>query len=88
MFLNISKWLKSLSQTINSAKANQSAYSKQSDCIAIVDTVISLKRRGRVRFQGSSWPASCEHNFTFNPGERVRVIGRSNITLIVDSLPQ
>ena len=87
MLLNISEWLKGYRPTKNSTQAIHNPHFNKLDGIAIVNTAIHPKERGRVHFQASFWPAVCESNVTFTPGERVRVIGRINITLIVDSLP-
>lgn len=54
---------------------------------ATVDAVIEPSRTGRVRFQGTWWSARCEQDVTISPGEIVRVIGRQNITLVVEPLP-
>ncbi|WP_416672022.1 NfeD family protein [Egbenema bharatensis] len=54
---------------------------------AIVDAMIQPSKNGRVRFQGSWWSARCEQNITILPGEAVRVVGRQNITLLVEPLP-
>jgi hypothetical protein len=51
---------------------------------AIVDAIIEPSKNGRVRFQGSWWSARCEQETTIFPGEMVRVVGRQNITLIVE----
>ncbi|HEY9657544.1 MAG TPA: NfeD family protein, partial [Allocoleopsis sp.] len=53
---------------------------------AIVDAAISPGRSGRIRYQGSWWSARCEQDITLSPGEEVRVVGRQNITLIVEPL--
>ncbi len=45
---------------------------------------------GRLRFKSSYWPAMLEENFadrlTFKRGERVAVVGRVGITLLVRPL--
>jgi membrane protein implicated in regulation of membrane protease activity len=50
---------------------------------AIVDEEIRSNEPGRVRFENSWWPAKCDLDMTFEPGEVVRVVGIENITLIV-----
>ena len=57
-----------------------------SENIATVEERIFPEHKGRVRFQGSFWPAQCERIIQFMPGDKVQVIGRRNITLIVDSV--
>ena len=52
---------------------------------AIVDEEIRPNECGRVRFQNSWWPAKCDRNLTFGPGDVVRVVGIDNITLIVEA---
>ncbi|MEG4214441.1 NfeD family protein [Microcoleus sp. Pol14C6] len=52
---------------------------------AIVDEEIRPNESGRVRFQNSWWPAKCDRDLTFEPGEVVRVVGIDNITLIVEA---
>jgi len=52
---------------------------------AIVDEEIRPNESGRVRFQNSWWPAKCDLEMTFEPGEVVRVVGIDNITLIVEA---
>jgi len=52
---------------------------------AIVDEEIRPNESGRVRFQNSWWPAKCERDLTFEPGDEVRVVGIDNITLIVEA---
>ncbi|PSB06569.1 hypothetical protein C7B61_16880, partial [filamentous cyanobacterium CCP1] len=49
--------------------------------------MIQPGKNGRVRFQGSWWSARCEQDVTILPGEVVRVVGRQNITLIVEPMP-
>ena len=52
---------------------------------AIVDEQIRPNESGRVRFQNSWWPAKCDLEMTFEPGDVVRVVGIDNITLIVEA---
>jgi membrane protein implicated in regulation of membrane protease activity len=52
---------------------------------AIVDEEIRPNESGRVRFQNSWWPAKCDLEMTFEPGDVVRVVGIDNITLIVEA---
>lgn len=51
---------------------------------AIVDKEIRPHRPGRVRFQGTFWPARCLNNVTLNPGEICYVVDIYNITLFVE----
>ncbi|OLP18069.1 hypothetical protein BST81_13665 [Leptolyngbya sp. 'hensonii'] len=51
---------------------------------AMVEEAILPGHVGRVRFQGSWWPARCEHNLILGCGGVVRVIGIENITLLVE----
>ncbi|MGL5194436.1 MAG: NfeD family protein [Chroococcales cyanobacterium] len=53
---------------------------------AIVDETIVPYFGGRVRFQNSWWPAFCPHHITLSPGEVVSVVGRHNITLLVEPI--
>ena len=52
---------------------------------AIVDEEIRPNESGRVRFQNSWWPAKCDLEMTFEPGDGVPVVGIDNITLIVEA---
>ncbi len=51
---------------------------------ATVDQLIQAGKMGRVRFQGSWWYAQCQQDTTLVPGQVVRVVGRDNITLLVE----
>lgn len=53
---------------------------------AIVDSPIHAEQAGRIKYQGTSWPAQfypgdCPRSVA--PGEAVTVVGRSGITLLV-----
>jgi len=58
--------------------------------IGIVEMTISGNRPGRVKYQSTYWPArflnpSCDPQgkMTFKPNEKVMVVGRKGITLLV-----
>ncbi|MEC4984956.1 MAG: NfeD family protein [Oscillatoria sp. PMC 1068.18] len=53
---------------------------------AVVDEEIRPEQKGRVRFRGSWWPALCEQEIIISSGEVVKVVGRCNITLLVEPL--
>jgi len=61
--------------------ADSSYYGK-----GIVSETIAPHRTGRVQFQGSWWSALCEQEITLAPGKMVQVIGRRNITLLVQPI--
>lgn len=50
---------------------------------AIVDEVIQPNHRGRVRYQGSYWPAKCQRDITLEEGTFCLVVNVEGITLIV-----
>lgn len=53
---------------------------------AIVDEPIYPHQVGRVRYQASWWYARCPWNVAIYAGDVVRVIGRDNLTLLVEPL--
>ena len=53
---------------------------------AMVVAALSLEQKGRVRFHGSLWLARCTQHQLLQPGDRVKVVGFSNITLWVEPL--
>lgn len=53
---------------------------------AIVEQAIASNGLGRVRFQGTYWPAQCIDPMDVAPGAIVEVIGRDNLTLIVKAV--
>lgn len=54
--------------------------------IAIVDVTIQPDVGGRVRYQGSFWPAESSQGNNILKGKYVKVIGRNNITLLVEEV--
>ena len=62
-------------------------YLQYSEDIAVVERAILPSYKGRVRYQGVSWLAQCERNIAFSPQDRVLVVDRRLITLIVEPLP-
>jgi hypothetical protein len=53
---------------------------------ATVDQPICPGQSGRIRFQASWWPARCQYPVHLKKGSRVKIIGRDNITLLVEPL--
>ena len=53
--------------------------------LGIVETVVGPGILGRIYYQGTWWSALSDGSDSFLPGDRVLVIGRQNITLIVTS---
>ncbi|MDY6940860.1 MAG: NfeD family protein [Cyanobacteriota bacterium] len=51
---------------------------------ATVDEAILPKEKGRIRFQGTYWPARCDSGATLAPGQICFVVGRRGITLLVE----
>ena len=60
---------------------------KYSENIAVVEKEILPSYKGRVKYQGVSWLAQCERNLAFYPEDRVLVVERRHITLIVEPFP-
>jgi membrane protein implicated in regulation of membrane protease activity len=53
---------------------------------AVVDRYSQSGDRLRVRFQGSYWFARANPLALLSPGESVRVVGRQNLTLLVEKI--
>jgi membrane protein implicated in regulation of membrane protease activity len=50
----------------------------------VVDEIVLQGKAWRVRFASSYWPAKSVRPAVLLPGDRVRVVGLDNITLLVD----
>ncbi len=50
----------------------------------IVDEIVIQGKAWRVRFAASYWPAKSVRPAVLMPGDRVRIVGLDNITLLVD----
>ncbi|MCT7963725.1 NfeD family protein [Laspinema sp. D1] len=74
------------SRSSQGAEIDSELMLQQSNQLAIVDETIVPYFGGRVRFQNSWWPALCLHHITLGPGEVVSVVGRHNITLLVEPI--
>ncbi|MBD1997684.1 NfeD family protein [Leptolyngbya sp. FACHB-541] len=57
------------------------------ESLAIVSKDIAPFQSGRVYFQATWWTAVCPQNVQISVGKTVRVIGRRNITLLVELIP-
>lgn len=54
--------------------------------VAVVTREVCPGQVGRAKFRGSWWPIACEQDLYIPPGTQVAVVGRRNITLIVEPL--
>ena len=76
-----------LSRTLNKTMSETSGASLNYEAIlAIVSDDILPNQIGRVSFRASWWPALCPQNIHIPSGTVVKVIGRTNITLLVEPL--
>ncbi|MGK7926938.1 MAG: NfeD family protein [Spirulina sp.] len=55
---------------------------------AIVTKAIAPHQAGQVHYRASWWLARCELDITIQEGEIVRIVGCSDITLLVEPLPR
>jgi len=53
---------------------------------AVVDEISPPGNRLRVKFRGSYWSARANPSLLLVPGDLVRVVGRQNITLLVEKV--
>lgn len=72
---------KSTAQTLPTPRNDDSAPR------AIVAQAIQPGQAGRVRFRASWWYARCASDVMLPPNSVVYVVGRQNITLLVEPLP-
>jgi membrane protein implicated in regulation of membrane protease activity len=57
------------------------------DRVAWVESTISANGNGRIRWQGTTWPAYCEQTeVILAKGDRVLVVGIDNLTVLVQPL--
>jgi len=45
-------------------------------------------KEGRIQFRGSTWNATCERGFSFEPGDQVRITKRIGLLYFVESIEQ
>ena len=56
---------------------------------AIIDKVVSQGKTWRVRYQATTWFAQGIHQgMTLAPNDTVYVVGRQNLTLLIDTVRQ
>jgi membrane protein implicated in regulation of membrane protease activity len=53
---------------------------------AVVFELIPANSMGYIKFQGILWRARCPQQVSLEPGMRVRVLDRENLTLIVEPI--
>ena len=58
----------------------------------VIGTIVNLledisgKQKGRIKHSGSTWPATSENGEEIRAGEKVKIVGRDNLTWIVKKL--
>ena len=72
--------------TVDSSSSDIKNFLGSAGAEATVDEIIEGpgKKKGRVYFQGTWWPAACTLEAVLNPGEVVKVVGMDRITLLVE----
>ena len=71
------------------AESEDDSFDEQADAygkgVDIIDDIQEGNNKGRIRFQGTSWPATCV-NGTIAAGQKARIVYRDNLDWVVEKV--
>ena len=63
------------------------AFLSSSQGEGIINTIVQQGRIWRIQFEATEWNARSVYPVSLFPGDSVRVVGRQNITLLIEPEP-